>query len=108
MAWTTYDNNAVMIDIGETGREGFYCGPNCSSNRFEAMKIWYSGTRRRKGSTAGLVLDRASSNRFSSLQLQDTTGDGVMIDRGQDNSLMLGVQWQGQIDWMDARSPPLP
>ncbi|CAN5366192.1 hypothetical protein BH10PSE5_BH10PSE5_03220 [soil metagenome] len=102
MAWTTYDNNAVMIDIGETGREGFYCGPNCSSNRFEAMKIWYSGTRRRKGSTAGLVLDRASSNRFSSLQLQDTTGDGVMIDRGQDNSLMLGVQWQGQIDWMDA------
>jgi len=102
VAWTTYDNNASLIDIGGTGREGFYCGPNCGNNRLDTVKIWYSGIRRIAGASAGLLIDRGASNRLVGLQIQDTAGDGVVLDGGYDNSLDLGVQWQGEIAWMDA------
>ena len=49
VAWRAYDNTIGLLDVGATGREGVYCGPNCASNRFGQLKIWYSGLRRLPG-----------------------------------------------------------
>jgi len=100
--WQAYDDGGVMFDIGQTGRRGFYCGPNCANNRFDVVKIWYAGVRLLPGPAAGLVLDRADTNRFGDLQIQDPAGDGLVLDHSSGNTLIGGVQWQGQIPWMEA------
>ncbi len=102
VAFTAYDDGLSLIDIGGTGREGFYCGPACGNNRIEAMKIWFSGIRRLPGAGAGLLLDRADSNRIMALQVQDSAGDGVVLDHAIENTIDGGVQWHGAIPWMDA------
>jgi len=100
--WRSYDNDIGLIDIGATGREGFYCGPNCASNRFGQVKIWYSGLRRLAGASAGLVLDEADDNQFLGLEIQDAAGDGVVLDRAALNTIAGTVQWQGRIPWMES------
>jgi hypothetical protein len=102
VAFTSYDDGLNLIDIGGTGREGFYCGPACGSNRIEGMKIWFSGVRRLPGAGAGLLLDRADSNRIAALQVQDSAGDGVVLDHALENTIDGGVQWHGAVAWMDA------
>jgi hypothetical protein len=101
--WRAYDNEIGLMDVGATGREGFYCGPNCSSNRFGQLKIWYTGLRRLPGASAGLVLDRADDNQFLGLEVQDPAGDAVVLDRAGFNTIIGSVQWQGQIPWMEPK-----
>jgi hypothetical protein len=105
--WRTYDNNAAMIDVGGAGREGFYCGPNCGSNRFSDIKIWYSGQRHIPGAAAGLVVDRTDGNQFLGFQIQDSGGDAIVLVRAHANTFVGGVQWQGRIFWMDKMVSPL-
>ena len=80
------DSNFSDLDMGSTGLEGYYCSAGCAANRFSVMKAWFTGSSDPINHGAGLFL-QGFENEFSSIEIQNSGGDGVYLYLGYDNIL---------------------
>ncbi len=97
-----YDSNHTDIDLGDLGLETCVLGPNSSSARFTAVKLWYGGFRNIAGHRMGLRVDRSSGVNFEG-QVQDCSGPMLDITGPcTGNEFNLRCDWQGGVTPMQA------
>jgi hypothetical protein len=99
----TYDSHFFDLDFGSAGLSCLKSGTNGSVNEYHG-KSWYCGTRQpyAAGDTHG-IWNQGGGNRFY-MTVQDTAGDGIREEYGQNNLFNVSVSWQGAISTMDANT----
>jgi hypothetical protein len=94
-----YDSKFMALDAGQTGRSGVWLGPFGSSD-FVQGKVWFNGGRRLAGDNNGVHIDRGSGNTLD-LDIQDTTGDALVLDAATLNRVIARAGWQGELGKTD-------
>lgn len=58
-----FDSTYTRIDVGNTGGDGIYLGPNCANNRFLGVKAWWTGG-------AGISIDGSNTCEIVGCEVQ--------------------------------------